>query len=90
MNTAKWTNNPAWNALSSEKKRVLQNLMEQTEGLPLHQALPYLIQTQKSMQQEGLHFSKTETDLLLQLFSTSLSPKEKATFETLRSFMKPI
>ena len=88
MNTSNWTNNPAWNALAPEKKEILQNLISQTRGLPPSQALPHLLQAQSRLREKNLSFTQKETDLLLQVFSSGLSPKEKATFETLRHFVK--
>lgn len=88
MNNSNWTNNPAWNALAPEKKEILEKLVSQTKGLPPAQALPHLLQAQNLLREKKLSFSKEERDLLLDAFSANLSPKEKATFETLKRFVK--
>lgn len=88
MNNSNWTNNPAWSALSPEKKEILENLISQTKGLPPTQALPHLLQAQNILREKKISFSTEERDLLLNVFSAGLSPKEKATFETLRHFVK--
>lgn len=86
MNSSNLANNPAWNALSPAKKEILQNLITQTKNLTLNQSLPHLLHAQAKLKEKKLSFTPKETELLLQIFTSDLSPKEKATFEALRRF----
>ena len=84
MKQNQWTNNPIWNSLSEEKKEILEDFTQKTNGLTATQALPVLMQTQNKLKEKNIAFTQEETDLLITQLSQGLSSQEKATFETIR------
>lgn len=82
-----WSNNPKLKNIDPRKLAVLIELMKEAEGKPLDQVLPMLMRTNKRLQEQNLVFSKEESELMLDLLTKNLSPKEKMQFEMIRKMM---
>lgn len=82
-----WSNNPKLKNIDPKKLAVLIELMKEAEGKPLDQVLPMLMRTNKRLQEQNLVFSKEESELMLDLLTKNLSPKEKMQFEMIRKMM---
>ncbi len=82
-----WTNNPKIRNLDPRKLTALIELMKQAEGKPLDKVLPLLMTTNKRLQEQNLMFNKEETDIMIELLTKNLSPKEKTQFEMFRKMM---
>ncbi len=82
-----WTNNPKIRNLDPRKLTALIDLMKEAEGKPLDKVLPLLMTTNKKLQDQNLMFNREETDIMIELLSRNLSPKEKMQFEMFRKMM---
>jgi hypothetical protein len=82
-----WSNNPKLKNIDPKKLAVLIELMKEAEGKPLDQVLPLLMRTNKRLQEQNLVFSKEESELMIDLLTKSMSPKEKMQFEMIRKMM---
>jgi hypothetical protein len=82
-----WTNNPKLRNIDPRKMAILLDLMRQAEGKPMEQMLPILMAANKRLQQQNMTFTKDETDVMLEVLTKNMSPKEKAQFEMVRKFM---
>ncbi len=82
-----WSNNPKLKNIDPRKLTVLIELMKEAEGKPLDQVVPMLMRTNQRLQEQNLVFSKEESDLMLDLLTKSMSPKEKMQFEMIRKMM---
>jgi hypothetical protein len=82
-----WSNNPKLKNIDPRKLTVLIELMKEAEGKPLDQVLPMLMRTNKRLQEQNLVFSKDESDLMIELLTKNMSPKEKMQFEMIRKMM---
>lgn len=82
-----WTNHPKMQNIEPRKLAVLMELMKEAEGKPMDQLLPILMNANKKLQQQNINFTKDESDLMLDLLSKNLSPREKMQFDMIKQMM---
>jgi len=82
-----WTNNPKLRNVDPRKMAILTDLMKQAEGKTMEQLIPLLISTNKKLRQQNLTFTKEESQILLDILTKKMSPKEKAQFEIIKQIM---
>jgi hypothetical protein len=61
--------------------------MKEAEGKPLDKVMPLLINTNKRLQDQNLTFSKEESELMFELLTKNMSPKEKMQVDMIRKMM---
>ncbi len=82
-----WSNNPRLKNIDPKKLAILIELMKEAEGKSMEQVLPLLMSTNKRLQEQNLVFSKEESELMIELLTKNMSPKEKMQFEMIRKMM---
>lgn len=82
-----WTNNPKLKNIDPRKLAILFELMKEAEGKPLDKVMPLLINTNKRLQDQNLTFSKEESELMFELLTKNMSPKEKMQVDMIRKMM---
>jgi len=82
-----WVNNPKLRNVDPRKLAVLKELMKQAEGKSMEQLLPLLITANKRLQQMNLTFTKEESEIMLDILTKNMSPKERAQFEMIKKLM---
>jgi hypothetical protein len=82
-----WNNNPKMKNIDPRKLAILMEVMKEAEGKPMEQILPLIVNTNKRFQEQNLSFNKDESDMLMEILSKNLSPKENAQFEMIRMMM---
>lgn len=87
MADTSWTNNPKLKNIDPRKLAILFELMKEAEGKQMDQLVPLLMNTNKRLQQQNLAFSKDESDLMLEILTKNMTPKEKAQFEMIKKMM---
>ncbi|HHV13638.1 MAG TPA: hypothetical protein GXX75_25560 [Clostridiales bacterium] len=87
MPDTSWTNNPKLNHIDPRKMTIFLELMKEAEGKPMEQLVPLLMNANKKLQQQNMAFSKDESDVLMEILTKNLSPKERQQFEMIRKFM---
>lgn len=87
MADASWNNNPKLKNIDPRKLTVLMELMKEAEGKPMDKLLPLLVSTNKKLQQQNLSFSKDESDLMIDILTKNMTPKEKQQFEMVKMMM---
>ncbi len=87
MADTSWTNNPKLNNIDPRKLVVLLELMKEAEGKSMDKLVPLLMNTNKKLQQQNLTFSKDESDIMLEILTKNLTPKEKMQFEMMKKMM---
>jgi hypothetical protein len=73
--------------MDPRKLIILMELMKEAEGKSMDKMLPLIINTNKKLQDQNLAFTKDESDLMMEVLTKNMSPKDKAQFEMLRSMM---
>ncbi len=87
MADTSWTNNPRLNSVDPRKLAILLDLVKEAEGKPMDKLLPLLMTTNKRLQEQNLAFTKDESDLMIEILSKNMTPKEKQQFEMIRKIM---
>ena len=87
MPDTSWTNNPKLKNIDPRKMTIFLELMKEAEGKPMEQLVPLLMNVNKKLTQQNMAFSKEESDVLMEILTKNLSPKEKQQFEMIRKFM---
>ena len=87
MADTSWTNNPRLNSVDPKKLAILLELVKEAEGKPMDKLLPLLMTTNKRLQEQNLTFTKDESDLMIEILTKNMTPKEKQQFEMIRKMM---
>jgi hypothetical protein len=87
MPDTSWTNNPKLKNIDPRKMTIFLELMKEADGKPMEQLVPLLMNANKKLQQQNMAFSKDESEVLMEILTKNLSPKEKQQFEMIRKFM---
>lgn len=87
MADTSWMNNPRIKNIDPRKLAVLIELMKEAEGKPMDKLIPLIISTNKKLKDQNLTFTKDESEVMIEILSRNLSPKEKMQFEMLRKMM---
>ncbi len=87
MADTSWTNNPKMKNIDPKKLAILLELMKEAEGKPMDKLLPLLMTTNKRLQEQNLTFTKDESDVMIEILTKNMTPKEKQQFEMIRKMM---
>ncbi len=87
MADTSWTNHPKLNNIDPRKLAILLDLMKEADGKSMDKLLPLLMNTNKRLQQQNLAFSKDESDVMIEILTKNMTPKEKSQFEMIKKMM---
>lgn len=87
MADTSWTNNPKMKNVDPRKLAILLEVVKEAEGKPMDKLIPLMMNTNKRLQEQDLTFNKDESEILMEIFTKNMSPKEKAQFEMIRKMM---
>jgi hypothetical protein len=87
MADTSWNNNPRLKNVDPRKLSILMDLIKEAEGKPMDKLVPLLMNTNKKLQQQNMTFSKDESDIMMEIISKNMSPKEKQQFEMIKMIM---
>lgn len=87
MADTSWTNNPKLKNVDPRKMAIFLELIREAEGKPMDKLVPLLINANKRLQQQNMTFSKDEGDVLMEILTKNMSPREKQQFEMIKKIM---
>lgn len=87
MTDSSQSKNPKMKNIDPRKLLILMELMKEAEGKPMDKLLPLIVNTNKKLKEQNLAFTKDESDLMIEVLTKNMSPKDKAQFEMLRTMM---
>lgn len=87
MADTSWTNNPKIKNIDPRKLAVLLELVKEAEGKPMDKLVPILVNANKKLQQQNMNFTKDESDMIIDILSKNMTPKEKMQFEMIKQMM---
>lgn len=82
-----WTNNPKLRNIDPRKMAILLDFIKQTDGKTMEQLLPMFLSTNKRLQQQNLSLTKDESEIIIDVLTKNMSPREKSQFEMIKKFM---
>lgn len=84
MNNDNWMNDPVLSGISNEKLKILTDIVENTGEMDAKQMIPYFIKASNEATKQGASFTDDETNLILNVLKSKMSPKEQQRVETVR------
>lgn len=85
-----WQNDPSLQNISADKMQYLMKMMSEANGKDKNSLLPFLMGLSSSSEQNGMDFSDTETDLILQVLSQKMTPEERSKIDMIRNISRMI
>lgn len=88
MQDMSWLHNPAFKNIHPKKLEVISQLIQSTNGKPIAQSIPFLMQANKQLQSEGLAFTPDESALIMDILTKDMSPAEKQQLAKMKSLIQ--
>ena len=82
-----FSNHPALKNIHPVKLRLLQEISRKARGHSVEDMLPQIMMVNKELKRRNLEFTKSESDLLMEVLMQNMSPADRKKFMMLRSFM---
>lgn len=86
MADSNWNNSRMKN-IDPRKIAILMELVKEAEGKSIDKLIPLIINANKKLQAQNLSFTKDESELMIEVLTKNMSPKDRARFEMLRKLM---
>ncbi|HBI72784.1 MAG TPA: hypothetical protein DDY59_06295 [Lachnospiraceae bacterium] len=80
-------NNPKLRNIDPRKLAILLDIVKEAEGKPMDQLIPIIMNANKKLQEQSINFTRDESDMMIDLLSKNLSPREKMQFEMIKKMM---
>lgn len=87
MADTSWSSNPKMNNIDPRKLAILLEVMKEAEGKSMDKLIPLIMNTNKKLQEQDLSFTKDESDMMIEILTKNMSPKEKMQFEMIKKIM---
>lgn len=86
----KWMDDPVLSGISNEKMEILTKILNSSNGMEPRQMLTYFIQESNKASKEGINFTDDETNAILNVLKTDMSPEEIKKIDTIRKMANMI
>ena len=83
----KWMENPVLSDISTEKMEVLTKILNGAGDMDAKQMLTYFIQQSNAAGKQGINFTNSETDLILNVLKEGMTPEEIKRIDTVKRIM---
>lgn len=83
--TNDWLNNPKLNNIDEKKLKLLVQLAEQAEKKEADKLLPFFLSVTKKANSMGITFNDDETDIILSVLKTRMSPDDIKKIELMKN-----
>lgn len=83
----KWLNHPSLQRMNPQKKQVVLEFIQETEGKPMEKAIKSVASANAKMKAMNLSFTKEESDLITSILMTKMSPVQKNQAEMMKNIM---
>lgn len=80
-----WKQDPRLGQMNKEKLDYIMKFAEQMKTMTKDQIVPAFTAMQMDSRKKGLQFNNQESDLLMSILSTNMSPEEKKRMESIRA-----
>lgn len=81
-------NHPAFQQMDPRKQEMIVSLAESLQNKKLTEALPLVMAWKERMNQENLSFTPEENNLLMELFTSQMTPAQRRQYEYMKPFIK--
>lgn len=80
----KWMEDPVLSGISTEKMEILTKILDNSNGMDPKQMLNFFIQESAKASKDGVNFSDSETDAILNVLKADMKPQDIKKIDTLR------
>ena len=80
-------NDPRLQSIDPMKLKIIMEISRQSKSKPLEQLLPEIMKINNELNRRNKSFTKSESDLLLEIIEESLSPAERQRFNMIKSYL---
>lgn len=80
-------NNPKLAGVDPLKLKIILEIERKSKNKSMEELLPEIMKVNQELKRRNMSFSKSETEILLDVIEESLSPAEKARFNMLKGFL---
>lgn len=81
-------NNPKLSSIDPMKLKIIMEIKEQSKNRSMEELVPQIMKVNQELNRRNMNFTKSETELLMEVIEESLSPAEKQKFNMLKGFMQ--
>ena len=85
-----WSKTPELNNINPAKLNMLNALVSEAEHKNPNELLPFFMASMKKADSNGMSFNDSETDMILNVLKTRMSPADIKKIETIRNLSKMI
>ncbi len=90
MSNKEWMNNPALKDIDPVKLQLLTEMVEQAETKNKDELLPFFLAINSKAASKGINFNDAETEIILNVLKTKMSPQDIKKIETIRNLTNMI
>lgn len=83
-----FSRNPAYQAMSEEKKKMVELLAQSLYHKNITEALPQIMAWKKQMEEKKISFTAEENRILTEVLMAQMSPAQRKQYEALKTFMR--
>lgn len=80
-------NNPKLAGVDPLKLKIILEIERKSKNKSIEELLPEIMKVNQELKRRNMSFSKSETEILLDVIEESLSPAEKVRFNMLKGFL---
>lgn len=80
-------NDPRLQSIDPMKLKIIMEISRKSKSKPLEQLLPEIMKINNELNRRNKSFTKSESDLLLEIIEESLSPAERQRFNMIKSYL---
>lgn len=83
-----FSKNPAFQAMSAEKQKMIELLAESLYNKNITEALPQIMAWKKQMETKNISFTVEENRILTEILMAEMSPTQRKQYEAFKAFMR--
>lgn len=88
LETQEWNNDPKLKSMDPQKLSFLMDMANKSRSQSADSLLPFLMTMMNQSGQQGMNFSDSETDLILQVLRQRMSPEEQGRIDMIRQMSR--
>ena len=80
-------NNQRLSGIDPIKLKIIMEIREKSKNKSVEELLPEIMKINQELNRRNMNFSKSETEMLLEVIEESLSPSDRQRFNMLKGFI---
>lgn len=81
-------NNPKLRSIDPLKLKIIMEIKEKSKNKSIEELLPQIMQINSELNRRDMNFTKSESELLMDVLQETMSPAERKKFNMIKGFIK--